>query len=184
MKKLLVLALVLSMASLASAGLQISVGGEKQPGVVELMPSDTITLDIWTDAAIAPGVGEVPAWFLVADVQGAAIAGGSILFPTEPGIALYDDAINTGGFPGPANGVWGAVLITGIISGIAADATIYDGITFHCEAPGDVLVSLVWTADYENFLVMDSVMIHQAIPEPMTIGLLGLGGLFLRRRSK
>ncbi len=60
--------------------------------------------------------------------------------------------------------------------------TLVDNIIFHCEVPGDVTLTLV--GDYENGIeVLDTQIIHQ-LPEPMTMCLLGLGGLFLRRRSK
>jgi hypothetical protein len=35
----------------------------------------------------------------------------------------------------------------------------------------------------ENGAMIDTILIHQIIPEPMTIALLGLGGLLLRRRK-
>lgn len=182
MKKLLVLALVLSMATMASAALQISVNGNRNPGVIELLPSDTLILDIWTNAAIAPAVGE--GYFAIGTVsQLGTNAGGVSLFPLDGGIAIYDDAVANGiVMAAGENGVWGSVLLS-VLSGIAADTTIFDGIIFHCEGPGDVQVNLYFSPDGSVFDIVDSVVIHQ-IPEPFTMGLLGLGGLFLRRRSK
>lgn len=77
---------------------------------------------------------------------------------------------------------------------------LMDELWFHCDAEGDVIIELVAFGDVTKFVdydasgnagatelivpagtVLDTLIIHQ-IPEPMTFGLLGLGGLFLRRR--
>jgi hypothetical protein len=186
MKKLLVLMLVLSMASMASATLQLSVNGLR--GVtdvtVTVVPSGNVTLDIWTTEAISAGVGE-GYWAIGSATALSTISGGVSLWPTEPGISIADDAAGAGvALPQGENGVWGGVYITGVISGIAADAGVYDEILFHCEGPGDVIVTLYADAD-STPVAVGTVTIHQqVIPEPMTMALLGLGGLFLRRRSK
>ena len=63
--------------------------------------------------------------------------------------------------------------------------TALDGVVFTCTDLGDVTLTLfgyggIYPAnDYVGF---DTVVIHQ-VPEPITLGLLGLGGLFLRRRK-
>jgi hypothetical protein len=49
---------------------------------------------------------------------------------------------------------------------------------FHCEGEGDVTLILV---DHETGEVVDTQVIHQ-VPEPMSLALLGLGGLVLFRK--
>ena len=79
----------------------------------------------------------------------------------------------------------GSLLLDMWILGLSeASATAYNGIgvldakEFHCTEVGDVVVHLL----DDGMQIVDSIVIHQ-IPEPMTIALLGLGGLFLRRRK-
>jgi len=75
-----------------------------------------------------------------------------------------------------------------------------DDLIFHCEEGTDLIIDLVamgdliyWTYDETGTktgsqviaaggTILDSIYVEQ-IPEPMTIVLLGLGGLFLRRRK-
>jgi len=182
MKKLLVLALVLSMATMANAGLQISVGGVQDvtEAEVTLVPSGELVLDIWTDAQIETGIGE--GYFaMLASMQGGTIAGG---IPAVWSILLYDDALGNGIMvPEGHNGVFG-VVATPPATVFPAGMTLIDGIMFHCEGPGDVIVTLfALDGDTGELLgILDTVVVHQ-IPEPITMTLLGLGGLFLRRRK-
>jgi hypothetical protein len=53
-----------------------------------------------------------------------------------------------------------------------------DGIIFHCLDDQEVTLTLLSGLD----VVLDTQIIHQT-PEPVSIALLGLGGLFLRRRK-
>jgi len=184
MKKLLVLALVLSMATMASATLQISVNGEQNPLdsmiVIEQVPSGTVMLDIWTDAPISAG-----SYFaMLSATSGGTISGGVLANPEWWTILFYDDAAGNGiVVPEGHNGIYGYVD-TPPSTVFPAGSTLIDQIVFHCEGPGDVFVTL-FALDGETgelLGVMDTVVIHQ-IPEPMTMALLGLGGLFLRRRK-
>ena len=161
MKKLLILMMVASVASLASAGIQIGINGETAllDSEVVLVPSDTITLQLIAD----PGeVGQ--AMFLTiegpADVEpGVNYVNQSPILPLAPGLFQIDTII-----PGSE---------ANPIEGIIADVIL------HCAGEGDVTV-LLGPAPSTDML--DKLIIHQ-IPEPMTMALLGLGGLFLRRRK-
>jgi hypothetical protein len=79
--------------------------------------------------------------------------------------------------------------------GTGADIWIIKNILLHCDRPGDVLVYLtnyalspssVIDIDYQpvDWSYGAGIVIHQLIPEPMTLTLLGLGSLFLARRKK
>jgi hypothetical protein len=189
MKKLLVLMLVLGLTSIAGASntdkiVQLSVNGEVADEYFRdnpLGPSDEVTLDV----ILANGVA-MDAMELDLEIIGAAT------------ISLPDPAtgIIVGGFES-----WSLIVdgITdkgiGVMAGVtfgSVDGKIVDNITLHCEGMGNVTVQL--TSAGSNHIVapemmdltaadLGSIIIHQ-IPEPMTITLLGLGGLALLRRRK
>ena len=189
MRKLLIFILVLGMASAANAGLVISVNGDPDPidSEIWLLPSETLWLDIHSVggdtgdsffALVTSGLGVIDGWSGVTNIPDAPDAS-MLLGPAGP-------AMNFIGGLGARDGVAGTV---GSFTALPpyADGVYFDLIDFHCEGEGDVLIELLevdstlWTVT--GMPVMDSVVIHQ-IPEPMTILLLGLGGLFLRRRKK
>jgi hypothetical protein len=179
MKKLVVLALVLSMAAMASAALTI-VGMQ---GVMDVSFGETLTLSIVSDATISAGVGEWAGWALVTETSMATISGGVGIIP-DPGFSIFDGVITGAGFTPPdgMDGVSGTILA---VNGPVPAGTIFNNITF---APGTVSgfahVMLVGTQDYQNLVVLDEGYVPlNDIPEPITITLLGLGGLFLRRRK-
>lgn len=74
---------------------------------------------------------------------------------------------------------------------------ILDHFLLHCDREGDVLVKLIENpetaagasletdgGDLYPLATGPGIIIHQVIPEPMTLTLLGLGGLFLARRKR
>lgn len=195
MKKLFVLMLVVSLASVASAGLKISVDGVVDPADTEIElieGSGTAVIDIWGDGATPSP--HAP-WLFV---QGPGSINGSDMVYTGS-LALYQDAEEAAidaGMPGDVAGflelMAGAVglegvtdlgfitLADGAVPPAPLDGTLVDGIIFHCEGLGDVTLTLLAE---DLMTVLDTQVIHQVIPEPMTLALLGLGGLFLRRRK-
>ena len=203
MKKLLVLMLVLGLASVAQAvgtldlvitswGPGPEMGTEPLPGgpvhEITLLPSEWIDLDIiyipgtpvlqqCSITIVAEGLGT-----LVVDEELLTLPEGAWDLQFSPGVEEvrpgkeYNVQYNYGFFG------------TGVDEGIAIDH-----ILFHCdgESMDPVIISIVdWvyagagSLDGEGSVeVIGQVIVHQ-IPEPMTVALLGLGGLFLLRRRK
>jgi len=188
-KKILALMMVFGIASVANAGLQISVNGNQDPidSEITLLPSEELVLDIWIDAPIDPFTGYT--WAIVADTSLATISGGvpvsqsvavnQVNGPTQEAAAVIP--------PEGHEGIWGSMFNVDSSPHGTPGETMVDEIILHCEAKGDVTVGL-WEniPDGEPFgwdTVTDTVTIHQ-VPEPATIALLGLGGLFLVRRRR
>jgi hypothetical protein len=148
--------------------------------------------------------GMNPGIWILHDDQG--LAGG---YATVPGLSNPQNVVITGGDitvnaknnsvdEGPWNG--------GYIPKVFANSypILMQGLMFHCEEPTDVTISLLaagqgitrldfdfqtgallgQTTLYPAGTVLDSIVVHQVIPEPMTMSLLGLGGLALLRRRR
>jgi hypothetical protein len=184
MKKLLVLMMVLGIAGAANAALLISVDGVVDPpdSEIELVKSDWVTIDIWGDGQTAPGdffmglsiESDGPASM---DVSNAVI----LYTGNQTGIVEGYDAYAPYIGPGvqlPFYQITMYDLVTPGDPQAPLEGTLIDGIRLHCDGPGEVTIVLT---DIDG-VVLDTQVIHQ-IPEPMTLGLLGLGGLFLRRRK-
>jgi hypothetical protein len=182
MKKLLVLTLVLGIASLAPATLQISVNGNPDPVDSEIViaPSDELILDVHTDVTL-----EYTGTYLlmVVDKAQGTLSGGA---PTQGGVSSELNyyapyfAYYAGLDSEALSAVAGNVSDTG--TGVTFEGQIYDQILFHCEKEGDAIVQLYASADGAVWEYQDAVIIHQ-IPEPATMALLGLGALVLRRKK-
>jgi len=189
MKKLLVLLLVFGMTSAAGATLQISVNGNLEPALSEytLLPSETLSLDIWTDADI--GAFELITFMIVVDTTVGTITPGVAVHPMAsfgapaPGYTYLNENV----IPPPGmEGLWGNVANVGypVPPAIPAGTVLFDEIVFHADYyMGDTIVYLMDAPDSQQAsIIYDYVVIH--IPEPMTVALLGLGGLFLFRSRK
>jgi hypothetical protein len=184
MRKLLILMVVFGVASAANAALKISVNGNPDPQDTQyyLDGSKTIKIDVWTTTDIMPGIGERAGWAIVTGPK-AQLTGGRALLD-DPSVVIYPDAAGAGvpGLKMGENGPWGSLFLS-LLPSIPAGTVIFDEIILHCSGgAGDQLIRLIGT-DWAGHDVVDSVIIHQ-IPEPMTVALLGLGGLFLLRRRK
>ena len=173
MKKLLVVLTVLAMAGAANAALTINVS--------EAMDAVSIS----GDDATEPGI----AVYLFLEGPGS-IDGGNLLYPGS--LAAYADleavADSLGMTPAEAVAAFQdftgragladlsfITLADGAVPMARLDGVLVDGIALAGTDP--VVLSLV-SDDFAT--VYDSVEVP--IPEPVTIALLGLGGLFLRRR--
>lgn len=184
MKKVLVTLLVLGLASAANAGLSLSVSGPTDAMNV----GDTVSLSI---VGADPVPGSDAPWVFV---QGAAagINGGTLVYGGS--LSAYQDAESVAadlgqdvasmladlaalGFPGLSDLSF-ATLADGSIPPAPLTGTLVDGITLTALQLGEATVTLL----NGDFSTADSVAVN-VIPEPMTIALLGLGGLFLRRRK-
>ena len=168
MKKLLVLVLILGIASLAPATLQISVNGNPDPvdSEITMFPSATLLLDIHGDVP----AGHVVYWLMMVDQ-----AMGSLSYYYDGGIGpfYYYPPL----YPGYS-------IAYGVIGGLVPLlGLLVDDIEYHAEGAGDALVNLYSSPDTVTWTLADSLLIHQGdVPEPITITLLGLGGLLISRR--
>lgn len=188
MKKMLVLILVLGIASLASAQLQISVNGDQNPvdSEITIAPSDHLTLDVHGNLA-APGNAN---WMLVVEAACGTLDGTQgttvgALSRVNENPTPYDYSYITGynlGYAGlPNDGSLSAV--SGILGDLGAlDGVLVDLIDFHCEGQGDAVIKLWQSPDGVQWSEVDAVIVHQ-VPEPATMALLGLGALVLRRKK-
>ena len=186
MKKIVTLVLVLSMVSTASALLQISANGDPDPvdSEIWLDPSDTLVLDILTDAMINnDGTGIT--WMLVVDTTMGTLSGG-VKLGFDPGVFVMGATDGPAGaaiLPPPGEeGIWGGAIA--VLAPIQAGTVLIDLIDFHCEwGPNDTVISLYEAIDGVGVgQLQDTLTIHQT-PEPATMALLGLGGLLLRRKK-
>jgi hypothetical protein len=169
MKKLLVLMLVLGMASWANATLAIINNGD---GTVDIECDVTLTTSDYIYAT------------LVIDVTEGTVSGGAIESSLVSGngdtwqLGIGDDAEGYY-YPVPSgmNGVYMNELIyTGTF---ASGTTLFEGIDVTLSDSSGTIYVYIIPEDFSNYGTMDDSLL---IPEPMTIALLGLGGLFLRRR--
>ena len=173
MKKLLALVLILAMASVSSAAtVDIVVNDTPWDGESSVYTSDIITITFYDDTGVAGPFAQ----FEMAVDHGDYVEDS---FATVPGnfmgaplavTAPVEDGLVVAGSP-----MW--------MPGTLAPDGLYT-VAFH--VPGDLeestLINITFSGGY---LGADTSALSTAIhvvPEPMTIALLGLGGLFLRRR--
>jgi hypothetical protein len=178
MKNIFIVLTVLAMASGASAAMKLSVNGQTDvpDSTISMLQSDTVVIDIHADATTL-GI-------MVIEGPGS-ISGDPTFIWEQSGVSN----------PSPDQDLWKEILELdfgfvdvrqvidiGIVDSTdpftQPDGLVIDGLIFHCEGLGEVRLSLLDV----DLNVHDSLTIHQ-IPEPITFALLGLGGLFLRRRK-
>ena len=159
MKKLLVLSLVLSVASLATAGMSLS-------GDVSGLVGEDLTIQVLVTDEIPGGGVASTIWFGLNDAaldivsaQVEPLAGSSAVmvdysadwqylnWPTSPLLGSYGD------------GVWATFVVEGLAEG-----------TYSVQVQDN------------NYDTQDTATVT-IVPEPMTMALLGLGGLLIRRKK-
>jgi hypothetical protein len=185
MKKLIVVLIVLSMAAIANAAVVINVDMGAQ---TELAAGNTATISIVATEEPSPS----NLYLFVTDDSLGTVSGGSVVFSSAAGqMSLHEgagdqhvDTVRQYGWLDATQTYY--INLIGNTNPLVMNGTVVNGITYRAEIAGDSTIILGSVVDdgKGNYLmaVWDTVVIHQ-VPEPMTICLLGLGGLFLRRRK-
>ncbi len=180
MKKLLVLVMVLGLVATANAGLctllpsgstTLAVGSTL---LIEVVSADTSgqSMNLELDDTAAEAAAQIGSYSHGDWVY----TGGNV-----QGMTQYAAAGNLAGIQGPTlTGYPGFYWFTGAgTPGGTPTAGEWFSIVYKCTGLGDTYISLY---NDTSATVISQLLVHQ-VPEPITIGLLGLGGLFLRRRK-
>jgi hypothetical protein len=166
MKKLLVLTLVLAIGPLASAGLEVMVNGvvadeHKVDGQVEIGINA-----VDEPATIAPFIA----------ISGPATLDAVGVNTIGDGLIMAIDDADIKALLG-ADALAFAELVILQVPPVIMNGPVVTGMLVTYAGPDPVTVSLINSDTFEE------IASTSLVPEPMTLALLGLGGLFLRRRK-
>lgn len=153
------------------------------PDIDVLGLDESLYLSCYTDETVSGHMGGYY-WALVCEASLATITGG------EPGADATEGSIflfygSASGFSENEDGQWGAIGNDDPSPGVFLEPGVWlDNFLYSPMAVGDVTVRFleISSGSFTIVSVPDLIVIHQ-VPEPMTIILVGLGGLFLVRRS-
>jgi hypothetical protein len=179
MKKFLVILAVMAVAPLATAGLMIELDQN------DVLPGTVVTATVVQDAGNVAGSGGEMTIAVDAEISSTAdltagfAEGGTWLWGFNGGIAIADGDVWFAKVPTPGFGTPG-------VGSTSATGAAYEGtVAFTIVAPdqmGDY--DLVWGGVWDGEDMTGAIgATLTVVPEPITIGLLGLGGLFIRRRK-
>jgi len=174
MKKLVVLLLILGMTSWASAAIVSPIE------IVDTNPTGGGPYTIHLPSGMSEAVDGSGGYFAIVGDAANPILGGNVILPPAPDASgLYGDSAGAGvGLP---YGIYGFLGSYGVGWSSAA---------------GDYVIDLTSTMPVGGFITLWSIADdfdpdknavlaeYQVIPEPMTVVLLGLGGLLMLRRRK
>lgn len=164
MKRYLILALILSVTSLANAALVLSFDDDTLIEEVTIVTSTSFVIGVYQDT-------DQPDEFWIGITGPASYSGfGTLFIPPAPTTMVAND----GGYGD------GWIHVYMPEPSTTGEVGKWWELSFLCEDEGDVTIDL-YAADGST--IIDTILIHQEIPEPVTMALLGLGGLFLRRRK-
>lgn len=192
MKRLWVLLCVICIAPPAEASLLISANGaiDVPFAEVKLQPDETAVIGIHGDGLTPPNIA---AWLLV---EGPGLIDGYTMiyrgslaacqdFPGdwwEPIPTPEEILAMLREFSGRPNlmDLSSITLADGVIPPAPLDGLLVDNIIFRCDGLGDITLTLL----SDDFTILYDTQDIQQIPEPMTLLLLGLGGLILARKAR
>ncbi len=196
MKKLLALALVLGVTAFANAGLFINVNGDPVSGTefeIDITKVDSVTLDVGVTAGtVKRAVGfimELNGDLASFSYDGAALDTTFVSMRVPTGPDTFFDVPSAYALPLIYQSKTGSKVQVEGAMGLTADATqvidevLLSGLTYTPTGLGDVQLLISTNINGAGWGQAEAITIHQ-IPEPMTMSLLGLGGLALIRRRR
>jgi hypothetical protein len=180
MKKLLVLLMVLGLATSAQAALTLSLSA------TEVDIGDTVTASVSSDLSGTPGIWPGVGDFILSEdtyywsTMDAAAFSGGWTYHTTAGTSGGTVSVGDLGFANPYPGYSNVYRLNAAGSSVLPEAGVQFMIDIIGVQEGTIYIAL---QDDTTWAEMAPTLTLVVVPEPMTIALLGLGGLFLRRRK-